>query len=123
MLKKISITDLIGDYSIIGSNQDKTDETYKGTLNLTLDSNNRIIAKWLIQNTQKQFGTGFFKDNILVINFSYLSDDHKTYKGVVVYRCISNDILDGFWSEEYGDPAYLGKERCFKIQDKTTSIN
>ncbi|WP_371824134.1 hypothetical protein [Lutibacter sp. A80] len=122
MLKNISVTDLVGDYSIIGSNQDETDETYKGTLNLTLDNNNRIIAKWLIQNTQKQYGTGFFKDNILVINFSYLSENNQTYKGVVVYRCISNDLLDGFWSEEYGDPAYLGKERCFKIKD-TTTIN
>ncbi|UMB54742.1 hypothetical protein MKD41_04545 [Lutibacter sp. A64] len=119
MLKNLSITDLVGDYSIIGSNQDETDETYKGTLNLTIDNNNRIIAKWLIQNTQKQYGTGFFKDNILVINFNYLSDDNKTYKGVVVYRCISNEILDGFWSEEFGDPAYLGKERCFKIKEKT----
>ncbi|UMB62205.1 hypothetical protein MHL31_03680 [Lutibacter sp. A80] len=118
----MSVTDLVGDYSIIGSNQDETDETYKGTLNLTLDNNNRIIAKWLIQNTQKQYGTGFFKDNILVINFSYLSENNQTYKGVVVYRCISNDLLDGFWSEEYGDPAYLGKERCFKIKD-TTTIN
>ncbi len=119
MLKNISVTDLVGDYSIIGSNQDETDETYKGTLNLTIDNNNRIIAKWLIQNTQKQYGTGFFKDNILVINFNYLSDDNKTYKGVVVYRCISNEILDGFWSEEFGDPAYLGKESCFKIKEKT----
>lgn len=123
MSKHISVSDLVGNYTIIGSNQDETDTTYKGTLTLTLDNDNRIIAKWLINNTQKQFGTGFFKDNILVINFSYQGEDYKTYKGVVIYRCISNEILDGFWSEEYGNPAYLGNERCFKVKDKVTIIN
>lgn len=123
MSKYISVTDLVGDYSIIGSNQDETNAKYKGSLKLTLDSDNRIIAKWIINKTQKQFGTGFFNDNILVINFSYQGEDYKTYKGVVVYRCISKDILDGFWSEEYGNPAYLGKERCFKVKDKTAFIN
>jgi len=119
----IPVTNLAGIYTIIGSNQDETAITYKGTLTLTLDNNNRIIAKWLINNSQKQFGTGFFKDGILVINFNYQGEDSNTYKGVVVYRCLSNDILDGFWSEEYGNPAYLGKERCFKIKDTTTIIN
>lgn len=123
MTKHISITDLVGDYTIIGSNQDEIDTTYKGTLNLTLDNNNRIIAKWLINNTQKQFGTGFFKDNILVINFNYRGEDNKMYKGVAVYRCISNEILDGFWSEEYGNPVFLGKESCFKIKNKPQVIN
>ena len=119
----ISVTNLVGVYTIIGSNQDETAITYKGTLTLTLDNNNRIIAKWLINNSQKQFGTGFFKDGILVINFNYQGEDSNTYKGVVVYRCVSNEILDGFWSEEFGNPAYLGKERCFKIKDTTTIIN
>jgi len=123
MSKLIPVSDLVGNYTIIGSNQEETDSTYKGTLSLTLDNNNRIIAKWLIENTQKQFGTGFFNDNILVINFNYQGDDFKTYKGVVVYRCISKDILDGFWSEELGNPSYLGKERCFKVKDTATIIN
>ena len=61
MSSLVSVTNLVGIYTIIGSNQDETDSTYKGTLNLTLDYNNRIIAKWLINNSQKQFGTGFFK--------------------------------------------------------------
>ncbi len=30
------------------------------------------------------------------------------FKGVVVYRCLTKDILEGFWYEEYGDPKYLG---------------
>lgn len=123
MSKYISVTDLVGDYTIIGSNQDETDTTYKGILTLTLDINNRIIAKWLINKTQKQFGTGFFKNNILVINFNYQGEDYKTYKGVVVYRCLSNEILDGFWSEEYGNPAYLGKERCFRVVKNTSIVN
>lgn len=119
MSKLISVTDLVGNYTIIGSNQDETDTTYKGLLTLTLDSNNRIIAKWIINDTQEQFGTGFFNDSILVINFSYKGEDFNTYKGVVVYRCITNEILDGFWSEEYGDPVYLGKERCFKVKQQS----
>ena len=73
------------------------------------------MANWLINENQTQSGTGFFKDNILVINFNYLGDNNLTYKGVVVYRCITNDILDGFWSEKHGDPRFLGEERCFKI--------
>ena len=119
----IPVTNLAGIYTIIGSNQDETAITYKGTLTLTLDNNNRIIAKWLINNSQKQFGTGFFKDGILVINFNYQGEDSNTYKGVVVYRCLSNDILDGFWSEEFGNPAYLGKERCFTVKDTPPLIN
>lgn len=123
MSKLISVTNLVGNYTIIGSNQDETNNTYKGTLTLSVDDNNRIIGKWLINNSQKQFGTGFFKDGILVINFNYQSEDLNTYKGVVFYRCISNDILDGFWSEEHGNPAYLGKERCFKVKDTSFNIN
>lgn len=56
------IQDLIGDYSISGRNQDEDREaTYKGVLSLSLDENNRIIAKWLINNTDEQKGSGFLK--------------------------------------------------------------
>ncbi|MGB0895803.1 MAG: hypothetical protein ACPGU9_01965 [Flavobacteriaceae bacterium] len=109
------VQDLVGEYTIIGKNQDNTDVNYKGVLNLYLDDNFRIIAQWLINGEQKQTGEGFFKDNILVINFNYLGVDFNMYKGVVVYRCLTTGILDGFWSEEYGNPLYLGEERCFKI--------
>ncbi|RXP54528.1 hypothetical protein EC396_09100 [Lutibacter sp. HS1-25] len=119
----MKIKNLAGTYTIIGSNQDASDNNYKGTLTLELDTNNRISAKWLIGSNQKQVGTGFFKDNILVINFSYIGENLNTFKGVVVYRCISNDILDGFWSEEYGDPLNLGTERCFRIKDKKELLN
>ncbi|APG64657.1 hypothetical protein LPB136_04450 [Tenacibaculum todarodis] len=114
----MTIQDIIGEFQIIGSNQDESDNTYKGTLSLTLDANNRIIAKWLINKSQQQLGTGFFKDNILVINFNYQGYENTIYKGVVVYRCISKDILDGFWSEELGNPLFLGDERCFRIKEK-----
>ena len=117
------IKDIIGDYTIIGKNQDDTKERYKGTLSLTLNDNGRINAEWKINNNQQQLGTGFFKDNILVINFNYLGNDNYVYKGVVVYRCISKDILDGFWSEKHGDPLYLGEERCFRIKDKKELLN
>ena len=119
----MTIEDLIGNYHIIGSNQDESKNTYNGVLSLTLDQNNRISAKWLINNEQEQFGTGFYKNNILVINFKYEGDDNTIYKGVAVYTCISKDILDGFWSEKHGNPLFLGEERCFRIQEQTELIN
>lgn len=118
----MTVQDLIGNYSISGSNQDESNQvTYKGILSLSLDENNRIIAQWLINNTQQQEGHGFFKDNILVINFSYKGDENKTYKGVAVYKCITTDVLEGFWSEKHGDPLYLGTEHCLRI--KTKNLN
>jgi hypothetical protein len=109
--------DLIGKYAISGSNQDETNEiTYHGVLTLSLDENSRIIAHWLINNEQEQKGSGFFKDNILVINFNYKGDDKKTYKGVAVYRCLTKDVLEGFWSEKHGNPLYLGTEHCLRIK-------
>ncbi len=119
----LKIEDLVGNYTILGSNQDKSENTYKGILSLELNSNNRIDAKWLINNQQEQLGTGFFKDNILVINFYYTGDDGIILKGVVVYRCLTKDILDGFWSEKHGDPLYLGKEQCFRIKTEKTTIH
>jgi len=125
LIKKylMTIQDLIGTYSIIGKNQEDTENNYTGTLTLSLDSNNRILAKWLLNNEQVQVGTGFFKDNIMVINFSYQEEDNRVYKGVVVYRCISKDILDGFWSEKHGDPLYLGEERCFRVKEEEQVFN
>lgn len=113
------IQDLIGDFSISGSNQDANQEvTYKGVLSLSLDENKRIIAKWLINNTDEQKGCGFFKDNILIINFSYNGENNKIYKGIAVYRCITKDFLDGFWSEKHGNPLYLGTEHCLRIKSR-----
>lgn len=113
----MTLQDLTGTYNIIGKNQADTELTYKGTLKLSLDIDNRVVAKWLINNSQEQTGLGFFKNNILVINFEYLGEDYETYKGVVVYHCLTKDILDGFWSEEHGNPKYLGEERCFRVTD------
>ncbi len=117
----MTIQDLIGTYSISGSNQDENSEiTYKGILTLSLDKNNRIVARWLINNTQEQKGLGFFKDNILVINFNYKGEENKTFKGVAVYRCITKDVLDGFWSEKHGNPLYLGTESCLRMKSIET---
>ncbi|MHA7941780.1 hypothetical protein ACJOV8_001700 [Formosa sp. 3Alg 14/1] len=112
----MTIKDLEGTFTVMGSNQSESNHTYEGTLSLSVDNDNRIQAIWLIHNEQEQFGKGFFKDNILVVNFYYLGEDDKKFKGVVVYRCLTPDILDGFWSEKYGDPAYLGEERCFRVK-------
>jgi len=119
----MTIAQLSGTYNIIGSNQDETGLSYKGVLDLSLDINNRIIAKWLINNNQKQYGTGFFKDNVLVINFNYIGDDAAIYKGVVVYKCITQDFLEGFWSEKQGNPLYLGEERCYRVGITSQLLN
>jgi hypothetical protein len=119
----MKIEELVGSFTIIGSNQDEEGENYRGILDLTLDENNRIIGQWLINENQIQTGTGFFKNDILVINFNYLGDDDITYKGVVVYKCITKDLLDGFWSEKHGDPRYLGEERCFRMGAPKEVVN
>lgn len=119
----MTINELPGTYNVIGSNQDENGIAYKGVLELTLNEQRRIRAKWLINNSQEQLGTGFFKDNILVINFNYQGDDDKTYKGVVVYKCITKDVLEGFWSEKHGNPLYLGEERCFRLGESKEAVN
>ncbi len=74
----MTIKDLIGEYKLLGSNQDAEQHSYKGTLILSLDSNARIVAKWIINTNQEQTGTGFFKNNTLVINFKYSGEDKNT---------------------------------------------
>lgn len=118
----MQVEDLVGRYDITGSNQDDTTIPYKGTLELSLDGYQRIQAKWLINTCQVQQGTGFFKDNILVINFNYKGDDAETYKGVVVYKCLTKDVLDGFWSEKHGNPLYLGEERCYRVGTQRNAL-
>ncbi|MBU2061070.1 MAG: hypothetical protein KKH44_04370 [Bacteroidetes bacterium] len=114
----MTIQDLVGEYFIKGSNQDSSDvPTYKGKLTLSLDENNRIVAHWNIGHNQEQNGSGFFKDNILIINFNYLVDD-LIFKGVAVYRCITKDVLEGFWSEKHGNPLYLGTEQALRINSQ-----
>ncbi|CAL2079911.1 hypothetical protein [Tenacibaculum sp. 190524A02b] len=115
----VLIEDLVGTFNLIGSNQNADNNTYKGTLTLALDENKRINAHWLINGNQEQHGTGFYKDAILVINFNYLGDDNETYKGVVVYKCLTKDILDGFWSEKHGNPMFLGEEKCFRVKSNS----
>jgi hypothetical protein len=114
---------LPGSYTITGTNQDEQATPYKGTIELALDHHNRIIAKWHIGASQTQSGTGFFKDNVLVINFNYKGDDGETYEGVVVYKCITKDVLEGFWSEQQANPLYLGSELCFRVDSQIEAVN
>ena len=108
------IEDLVGSYTVEGSNQDENGIAYHGILSLNLDENNRMVARWNIGD-HIQNGNGFFKDQILVINFNYEGADEQLYKGVAVYRCLSKDVLNGFWSEKHGNPLYLGSEYCVRI--------
>ena len=112
----MTVQELVGKYTISGSNQEQSNAfTYSGILQLSLDTNDRILAHWIINNDQIQTGTGFFKDDILVINFQYLGEQNSIFKGVAVYRCITKDVLDGFWSEKQGNPLYLGAERGLRM--------
>ncbi|MFD2914770.1 hypothetical protein [Psychroserpens luteus] len=119
----MAIQQLLGTYNITGTNQNEESSAYKGILTLSLDENHRIQAEWLINNNQKQSGNGFFKDNILVINFNYKGENETVFKGVVVYKCLTKDILEGFWSEKHGNPLYLGEETCFRIGTHKEVVN
>lgn len=110
----MTVQDLVGNYAVQGTNQDEQGISYHGVLKLTINLNNRILAHWIIGN-HHQYGTGFFNDHLLVINFNYIGDDQKIYKGTAIYRCLDDTTLDGFWSEKHGNPQYLGKEYCKKI--------
>ena len=112
--RKMTVQDLAGSYTVKGNNQEEHGSSYHGILTLSIDENNRILAFWKIGD-HIQNGTGFFKDDLLVINFRYEGDDQQIYKGVAVYRCINGDTLDGFWSEKHGNPLYLGSEYCVRI--------
>lgn len=37
---------------------------------------------------------------------------------VAVYKCITADVLEGFWSEKQGNPLYLGTEHCLRMKAK-----
>lgn len=119
----MTIKDITGTYTVEGYNQDEEKTPYRGELKLSIDQNNRMTAHWMISGVQAQTGTGFFKNNILVINFNYEGEDHNLYKGVVVYKCLTPNLLEGFWSEKHGDPLFLGEERCFRIMANTSLLN
>ncbi len=119
----MTLDELVGDYAIEGTNQDAQASAYNGVLKLSLDAYNRILAQWQIGDSQMQSGLGFFKDNVVVINFSYTGEDQLFYEGVVVYKCISKNILDGFWSEKSGNPLYLGSERCYRTDLEKTLLH
>ena len=112
----ITVQDLEGSFQVSGRNQDEFASTYTGVLKLKIRPEGSILAHWTIGESQEQVGTGFFKSNLLVINFNY--GDQQEFKGTVVYKCLTADLLDGFWSEEAANPKYLGSEKAFRIQSK-----
>jgi len=112
----ITVQDIEGSFQVSGRNQNEQASSYQGVLNLKLRLDGSIRAHWTIGGTQEQVGNGFFKNNLLVINFNY--GDELEYRGTVVYKCLTSDILDGFWSEESADPKYLGSEKAFRIQSE-----
>ncbi|OIQ30327.1 MAG: hypothetical protein BM564_02860 [Bacteroidetes bacterium MedPE-SWsnd-G2] len=119
----MKVEDLVGNYSIVGENQNDSGVQYRGTLSLKLDADKRIVAQWLIHDEQVQVGEGFFSNDILVINFSYQGENQQLFTGTVVYRCLSKTVLDGFWSESEGDPRYLGKEKAYRMFGEGQLLN
>lgn len=109
----IAVEDLMGKFRVKGHNQDQEKSPYKGILDLKLDAKHQIIAHWLIGKDQHQWGTGFYRNQILVINFEY--GELREFKGVVVYKCLTEDILEGFWAEQAADPQFQGSENAFRI--------
>ena len=110
----MKIEELVGTYTVSGINQDEERTSYEGLLTLSLADHDRIEAKWLIGGTEEQYGIGFFKDNILVIDFYYFDEILTKYNGIVVYKLINSTVLDGFWTEELGHKDYVGKEKATK---------
>ncbi|SMC53061.1 hypothetical protein SAMN05660703_1619 [Cellulophaga tyrosinoxydans] len=114
----MAIKNIQGTYQIKGYNQDEEQSGYSGFLKLMTTGKNRVNAIWTIGGEQTQTGRGFYKDDILVINFAYLGELRnrpKTFKGVVVYKLINENILEGFWSEKFGDDNFLGFEEARKM--------
>lgn len=119
----LKIQDISGQYDIIGSNQNNSEDNYCGKLFLTVKLEDTVSAKWIINNNQEQYGTGYLKNNLLTINFYYYGHNNKIYKGKVVYRILTKDILEGTWTEEYGDKNYVGTENCFRVKNSKIILN
>lgn len=119
----MKVNDLIGHYTIIGTNQDGSGNTYTGELFLTTNTNNTIAAKWLINNEQEQFGEGYLEKNLLTIRFYYYGDHNTIFKGKVVYEIITKDIFEGKWVEESGNPMFFGTENCFRTKSNPVKPN
>ncbi|BAO55984.1 hypothetical protein [Nonlabens marinus] len=119
----MTLDDLMGSFTIQGENQNAMKSSYSGTLELSLNSDLQVVANWQIGEEQTQSGLGFYKDNILVINFKYTGGDGARYYGTVVYKCVTKDVLVGFWSEELGDPAFLGTEKAYRIRSSQKILN
>lgn len=112
------LKDFLGTYKVLGSNQNEEASNYQGILNLTSPDNKIIHAEWLIGTDQKHQGIGFMEGDQLLLKFQYQGDDDLMYRGVVEYHLVEKGILEGFWTEEYGDTRFLGSEQCFKIEQK-----
>lgn len=109
--------DLEGRFKIIGTNSTPEESTYKGMLTLTLNSEGWLEALWEVGGSQTQFGSGFYKNGLLVLNFEYVGEDGLPYYGVVAYKCLDADTLDGIWSEDFGDPLHVGTEKAYRIKE------
>ena len=112
------LKDFLGTYNILGSNQDEEASNYKGILKLSSQKDQIVEAEWIIGSSQKHYGIGFMEDSRLIIRFQYEGDDDEIYHGVAEYHLVEKGILEGFWTEEFGDNRFLGTEQCFKLKEK-----
>ena len=123
---KIEPNLILGKYKVQGQNQDESQTSYSGQLDIKINSEGQLKAVWIIGKSQLQFGTGFMSNNILVFNFCYEGEgEHlgQQFKGVVVYKILPSGNLDGFWSEEHGDSMFLGQEFAQKMTEIDSSFS
>lgn len=113
----LQLKDFLGTYKILGSNQNEEASNYQGILKLSSNDQKTVEAEWLIGTSQKHSGIGFLEGSQLVIKFQYEGDDNHIYQGVAEYHLVEKGILEGFWTEEYGDNRFLGTEQCFKLKE------
>jgi hypothetical protein len=90
----MTIQDLIGNYTVIGANQDDQDISYKGFLTLSKNESNQIFAEWTIHKDQKQTGIGFFKDNFDATPNGGASGSNGTTPTVTTATDTTPDYLD-----------------------------
>ncbi|NLR91056.1 hypothetical protein [Flammeovirga agarivorans] len=93
-------TNIIGNYAVFGHNPWDSTSEYTGNVSIQELDKNKFHIDWTVGfSDYYQKGTGQWIKNFFVVNFDY-KDNQQTYKGVVIYKSIDDETLEGFWIEE-----------------------
>ncbi len=111
---KITPSQVIGTYRIIGQNPDDQDSSYIGNLEIFFKGK-ELKATWNISGyTHSGYGM-LVSSRILVFNYSYKDGDGNIRTGLVTYTFLSQNIVKGEWLEE--DFPSRGIEELRKLSD------